>query len=282
MAAITIAIDPVLWRFGVLAVHWYGLMYAAGILLGLLIVVPYARRRGLQSDDIGAIAWGTGLAALVGGRLYYIAQTDPGFYLVHPAQIVAVWQGGMAFYGALLLGTPTAIVLARRRGLRAGVVLDIAALFAPLSQAVGRIGNVINGDIVGYPSSLPWATIYTSRDNAFVRLGVAYQPAAAYELLFGLGLFGLLWRWRYRAWPPGTLFLLYVVLYAAGQFVLFFWRANTIVAFDLKQAQLTSVVVFVMALPVLFGFLRRRPSHTDSPPGEPVRTFQRSASDKQC
>ncbi len=231
-------------------------MYAAGIALGLSVVVPYARQRGLKVEDVSAVAWGTGVAALVGGRLYYIVQTNPSWYLAHPVQIFAVWQGGMAFYGALFFGAPAVILLARRRHLHAGALLDTAALFAPLSQAVGRIGNVINGDIVGYPSALPWATVYINPHNRFVRLGVAFQPAAAYELLFSLVLFGVLWRWRDRAWPPGTLCYLYLVLYAVGQFVLFYGRANALVAFDLRQAQLTSIVVVVVVVPLLIRALR--------------------------
>jgi phosphatidylglycerol:prolipoprotein diacylglycerol transferase len=130
------------------------------------------------------------------------------------------------------------------------VLLDAAALCAALGQAVGRVGNLINGDVVGYPSSLPWATVYTNA-HTFARPGVPYEPAAAYELLFDLVLFGVLWWGRPHFRRAGTLFLLYLVLYAAGQFLLFYRRDNPLVALDLKQAQLTSLVVLAVALPVL-------------------------------
>ncbi|GAC1433537.1 MAG: prolipoprotein diacylglyceryl transferase [Chloroflexota bacterium] len=260
LGSVTIGLDPVLARWGPLAIHWYGLLYAAGVALGLRVALPYARERGIPSDDAVAVAWGTGLAALLGGRLYFVAQTRPDWYLAHPTAILATWQGGMAFYGALALGAPTLVVLAHLRHLPVGVLLDAAALLATLGQAIGRIGNLINGDVVGYPSTLPWATIYTN-PHAFTRTGIAYDPVAAYEFLFALALFGILWRLRHGTAAGGTLFLLYVVLYAAGQFVLFYRRDNPLVALNLKQAQLTSLAVLAVGTPFL---IRRwlRPSRS--------------------
>src|SRR6185312_10519183 len=115
-------------------------------------------------------------------------------------------QGGMAFYGAIFLGVPVLLLLAYQQRVPLGVALDCVALFAPLSQAVGRIGNIINGDIIGYPSTLPWATAYANPHNTFVRplcappyTGcTAYQPAGAYELISSAILFALLWRLRKR------------------------------------------------------------------------------------
>jgi len=144
----------------------------------------------------------------------------------------------------------------------------VAALFAPLAQAVGRIGNIINGDIVGYRSTLPWATAYAN-PGAFARPlctapytnCVAFQPAAAYELLFSLGLFLLLWRLRGRLWPEGMRFVLYLALYSLGQLVIFVWRDNVFVLGPLKQAQATALVVLVALIPIAL-FLRYHAAST--------------------
>ena len=124
--------------------------------------------------------------------------------------------------------------------------LDCAAIFAPLAQAVGRIGNLVNGDIVGYQSTLPWAVKYTNPNNGFIPQGLfgkPVQPAAAYEFLFCLGLFAVLWPLRNKLKPAGMLFVLYLSLYCVGQFILFIWRDNDIVTLGLKQAQITAVAV---------------------------------------
>jgi phosphatidylglycerol:prolipoprotein diacylglycerol transferase len=97
---------------------------------------------------------------------------------------------------------------------------------------------------------------------------LAYQPAAAYELLFSAALFGLLFWLRFRLSPPGTLFVTWLVLYSIGQFVLFFGRANVIVLFGLKQAQITSIVVVAVAVPLWLWYRRRYPVAAGESGGE--------------
>lgn len=242
--------NPVLIHIGPLAVHWYGLMYVLGIAVGLWVAIPYAEQRGISRNLAYDIFWPALIGGLVGGRLYYVVQSNLGWYLRHPQNILATWEGGMAFYGAIFGAALGIFIVTRMRGVSFPVVLDCAAVFAPLAQTIGRLGNLINGDIIGYPSNLPFATEYTNPANTFVPSHhIAYQPAAAYELLFGLALFGIIWGLRFRFRLPGTLFALWLVLYSLGQFFLFFARANTLVLLGLKQAQLTAVVVTVLSVP---------------------------------
>ena len=251
LSIIKIGLNPILLHLGPFAVHWYGLMYVVGIIAGVMIAFPYAEQRGISRDDAYAVFWPVVVASLVGGRLYYVVQSNLGWYLQHPGQILATWEGGMAFYGAVLLGAPTAYVVARLRGISFPVILDAAALFIPLAQAFGRVGNIINGDIVGYPSSLPWATQYTNPANTFIPSHtIAYQPAAAYELLFSVALFALLWALRFRFRIPGTLFSLWLLIYSIGQFFLFFVRDNIVVLWGLKQAQLTAIAAIIIVIPL--------------------------------
>jgi phosphatidylglycerol---prolipoprotein diacylglyceryl transferase len=255
LGTITINIDPVLVKVGPFSLRWYGLMYVLGIVLGLVIMFPYARRLGIKDEAVWNVFWGTAIAALIGGRLYYIVQNDPGSYVHNPGDLFAFWQGGMAFFGAIFLGLPVLLLLSRQQRIPLGYALDCVAIFAPLAQAVGRIGNIINGDVIGYPSNLPWATAYTN-PHSFVpvnELNQAVQPAGAYELLFSLGLFLVLWPLRFRLRPAGMLFVLYLSLYCVGQFVIFIWRDNPIVTLNLKQAQVTAI--FVEAALVLFAYL---------------------------
>jgi|SRR5579884_4032875 len=259
---VKIGIDPVLVHLGPVAVHWYGLMYVVGIVAGVAVAFPYAEQRGIDRDTAYAIFWPVVVASLVGGRLYYVVQSNFGWYLQHPGQILATWEGGMAFYGAVLLGAPAAFVVARLRGVSFPVVLDAAAIFIPLAQTFGRIGNIVNGDILGYPSTLPWATQYTNPANSFVPSHtVAYEPAAAYELLFSLALFAALWALRFRFRVPGTLFALWLVLYSVGQFFLFFLRDNVIVMWGLKQAQLTAIASLIIVIPLYLAWRRYYQSH---------------------
>jgi phosphatidylglycerol:prolipoprotein diacylglycerol transferase len=271
VAVIDIGLDPVLFKLGPLSVHWYGLMYVLGIAVGLAVMVQYAESLGFSREKVYEFFWPILIASLIGGRIYYVVQSDFGWYLRHPQDIFATWEGGMAFYGAVFAGVATGVVLSRIKGVPLGTVLDIAVLFITPAQTIGRIGNIINGDIVGYASTLPWATRYTNPGNTFVASHTtAYQPAAAYELLFSLLLFLLIWKLRYRFRVPGTLFAVWLVTYSFGQFFLFFGRANVVVLLGLKQAQLTAIVVTLIAIPSYLAWRRWYASHPSLQSEEPA------------
>ncbi len=256
-AFIYINIDPVLAQIGPISLRWYGLMYDIGIIVGLLIAYPYARKRGISEDDIWAAVWPSIIAGFVGARLYYVIQQPLGPYLAEPWRIIATWEGGMAFYGAIIGVAITLLIVARKRRISLGTILDAGALFAVVGQAFGRIGNIINGDIVGAPTDLPWGFVYQHPNSFVADHTIAYQPAAVYELMFNIALFALLWQLRHRLTKPGILFVVYLAGYSVGQFALFFLRTEPMVALGLKQAQLTSLVALALAAIAAWWFNTR-------------------------
>ena len=271
-AAITIPFDPVIFRLGGLAVHWYGVAYVIAFAVGARLVTNYLVPRGISARDISDGLWWTIGFGLLGGRLYFVLQQpNLGDYLRHPIEVIAVWKGGMAFFGAVISGCITIAVFAYRRRLPVWVALDAGAVFATLPQAIGRIGNIINGDILGPASNLPWATRYTNPHSFAPVLGVAYQPAGAYELLTSLVLFGLVMFLVSRHPPDGSLIIVYVAAYAVSQFLLFYLRATEpVLLFGLKQAQLTALVMLLVVVPLLILLRRRYPNLGVRPGAEPV------------
>ena len=152
-------------------------------------------------------------------------------------------------------------------------------LLAAAGQIFGRIGNLINGDILGYQSTLPWSTVYQN-PNSWACLnpatcGVPVQPAAGYELITNLLVLGIMLFLARRVTRPGILMLFYLFSYAISQFLLFFVRDNLIVSFlglnaGLKQAQWTSLIVFIVLLPITYWVARHsRPV----PVGEVAATY---------
>lgn len=276
---IHINIDPVLFSLGPLAVRWYGLMYVVGIVIGMRAIQSYTTRKGISTDAVYRIMWWCIAAGVIGGRLYFVIQQPDlwDHYILEPGRILATWEGGMAFYGAIFLVIPTLIWRARAEHINPLVLIDAGVLLASVGQIFGRIGNLINGDIIGYPSTLPWATVYDNPHSwaCPALCGVPVQPAAGYEMLANLVLLGVMFFLARRVTRPGILMLVYLYCYALSQFFLFFVRANTVVSFlglnwGLKQAQWTSLVVLVILLPITYLVLRRsRPI----PDGEIAATY---------
>jgi phosphatidylglycerol:prolipoprotein diacylglycerol transferase len=260
---IYINIDPVIVHIGPLALRWYGLMYVVAILMGLLVIRGYTARMGISNEIKYRILWWCIVAGLIGGRLYFVIQ-QPNFvsyYLAYPQHILATWEGGMAFFGALFLAIPVLFWRAKVERINPLVALDAGVLFAAAGQIFGRIGNIINGDIIGYHSTLPWSTVYQN-PNSFACLNpancnVPVQPAALYELLANIVLLSLMLFLSHRLRRPGVLMLVYLFGYVTTQFLLFFVRDNLVVSFlgldwGLKQAQWTSLVVFILLIPLTF------------------------------
>ena len=98
---------------GGLKIHWYGIMIAIGLYAGIQVALRDSPRRGINRDQLMNVALLAAILGIVGGRLYYVVQNNPSFYLHHPTQILAVWQGGMAFFGAIFGGALALVISSR-------------------------------------------------------------------------------------------------------------------------------------------------------------------------
>jgi phosphatidylglycerol---prolipoprotein diacylglyceryl transferase len=258
---ITFPFSPVAISLGPLAIRWYGIGYAVAFLAGLWLAGRHLRQHGVSERLYGDMAFWAIVIGLVAARLYFVAQSGFDYYLTHPQHLLAFWEGGMAYFGAVFTVPIFLFLYCWRKRLSFWLVADAAALFAAIGQPIGRIGNIFNGDVIGYPSDLPWAMRYTSPDTFAPELGVAYQPSAAYELLIGLVILGILLALRRWLRPAaGVLFIVYLGLYAVSQFLIFFLRDNSLTLLGLKQAQLSAIVLglFVIVLALVWAHGNRK------------------------
>ncbi len=304
LAYFIINIDPIAFSLGPISVHWYGIMYVVAISIGLWVLLHYTARQGIQEDQVWGIFIWTVIAALIGGRLYFVIQ-QPNLvqnYLLQPQNILAVWNGGMAFYGAIFVGTITLFLIAPRYGIDRFLAIDCGALFAAVGQMFGRVGNIINGDILGATASngtvnIPgqtcahapciayvadshiqpfWAVVYLN-PHSFATPGIAYQPAPVYEILFNLAILAILWPLRYQLprIKAGYFFALYLALYSISQFLVFFARSTEpttpFLGIDvLKQAQWTALVGILLAGLLFLAAWRFSRPWTNSGPTNPA------------
>jgi phosphatidylglycerol:prolipoprotein diacylglycerol transferase len=256
---ITIGIDPYI-ELGPISVAWHGLMTAVGLVLGGWISLRWARRHQLDHDRVLTLVLLMAVAGIAGARLFYLVVNEPES-LLSPGE----WLGsqGFAFYGGMIFGTLAVAIYLWRNGLGLRY-LDALAFGFPLGLAVGRIGDLINGEHYGSVSDAPWA-VRNSHPDADVPSNVlAYHSGGLYEITLGLLVFAAIWPLRDRLRPPGALFAAVVALYAAGRFVMFFYRDDSPgAALGLVEAQWTSLgLLAVVAAAIL---LRRRLAGGRSP-----------------
>ncbi len=247
---ITIGIDPILISLGPFSLSWHGLFMAIAIVVGVWLPAKLATKAGLSVDRLYSLAFWAVPGGIIGARLVHVIDYW-GYYSANPGAILAFWEGGLAIWGGILGGTLTAVIFIKIRALPLGRYVDLAALGLLLAQAIGRIGDVINGEHISKGTSLPWGVVYTHPGSPGYGLPPSH-PAVGYELLMDLLIFGLLWKLRRRVRPDGVIFLLYLVIYSVGRFFLSFLRldSNTVL-FGLNQAQWLSLIVLAIALPIL-------------------------------
>jgi phosphatidylglycerol---prolipoprotein diacylglyceryl transferase len=283
IADITINIDPTLLKWDGLPIQitWHGFFTAVGTLVGIWLAVRWAVKAGYTEDDTFSVAmWGV-IGAIIGARLFHVIdQWD--FYSKDPLQIIKINEGGLAIYGTIVGGPLAGALYAWRKGLNVARLADVAAPPLILGMAIGRIGDIINGEHHGaHVQGFPLAVVYTN-PSTLGEIGVPVHLAVGYELVLDLLIFAaLVWlargfirsrksgRWQFN-WDPryprdGMLFWTYLGLYSLCRFFIQFYRVDTPFALGLSQAQLLSVLsamVSVWALVFLYQRYRRYgPSH---------------------
>ena len=246
-------LDPVAFHLGPLAVHWYGLMYllAFAAAWGL----AYCRRNQVEpawtADQLSDLIFYTALGAILGGRIgYTLIYNWPGF-IADPLVLFRIWDGGMSFHGGVL-GVMVALALLARCSHRHWAdVADFLVPLVPIGLGLGRLGNFINGELMGRVSDVPWAMIYPN--GGFV----PRHPSPLYEcLLEGVVLFVIIWC--YSAKPRPRLAVSGVLLgYGCFRFVLEFFRQPDpqlgFIAWDwLTMGQILSLPMAIAGVFVLY------------------------------
>jgi phosphatidylglycerol:prolipoprotein diacylglycerol transferase len=172
--------------------------------------------------------------------------------MAHPEQIIGF--EGLAVYGAVLGALLAVFIYCWVKKISFWLLGDVIAPGAILGQAIGRIGCLMNGCCYGLPTSLPWGVVYTN-PSSYCPLDEQFQPTQIYHLIWNLIGFGILWSLRRRLKPQGSLFLLYLALYAAGDLSIRFVRVGepfrSGMFFNMQQAQLIGIIILVVTVPWL-------------------------------
>jgi len=252
---------PVLFRFGPFTIHTYGFFIALGFLVGLWVATYLAKKESIPHARIIDLGFYILVAALVGSRLFFIILNAP-YYLHNPLEVLKIWEGGLVFYGGVLLAVPTAFWFVRKHSLGIWRTADVFAPALAIGHALGRLGCFFAGCCYGKTAdSLPWGVIFTDPE-CLAPTDLLLHPTQLYESAGELLNFFILFALMKHKKFDGQLFLTYLVLYSVLRFIVEFFRGDIERGFILNSisiAQGISLLIFIMAI-IGFVILRQKSS----------------------
>ena len=266
--------NPIFLKIGPIEIHYYGLMYALAFLMGIYLGKKIAKERNFNTDLIENYAFVAIISGLIGGRLYYVLFNLP-YYLQNPVEIPAVWHGGMAIHGGILGGIIGTLIFAKIKKINPFL----------LGQAIGRIGNFMNGEVHGVPTFTPLSVIFNLKPkfyewyNYYLALPIsekanykelvpwgvvfpttspagsefpnlALHPAMLYELI--LNFIGFLIIWfilrKKEDKAPGYLWWWYVIIYSVNRIITSFFRAEDLMFFNFRAPHVISIILILISI----------------------------------
>ncbi len=277
LSSISIGINPNLIDAGGITLSWHGVMTFVAVAVAVWLVARWGGKEGMIVDSIYSVAVWAIIGGVIGARVLHVIDFWDEVYRDDFMSVFSVWSGGIAIYGAILGGFAGGALYimirnsewflslwrtvfpfmgeAHRANLPGiGRLADITAPALLIAQAIGRVGDLINGEHFAKMSDLPWAVIYTHENSPSAQLfKPPAHPAVGYELIFDLILLAAIWPLRDRLRPHGMFFTLYLGTYSIGRFFLSFLReeANEYFGGNLNEAQVVAIIVVIFTIPLL-------------------------------
>ena len=243
--------DPIAIHLGNFGIHWYGLMYLIGFLAFLGLgkwQINYRTWHGWTNEMLDDALFYGALGVILGGRLGYVLFYQFGYFVHHPTEILAVWQGGMSFHGGFLGVLVAMWIFARKYQLKWLGIMDFVAPLVPIGLGAGRLGNFINGELWGRPTDAQYGVIFPQVDH------LLRHPSQLYEFgLEGIALFLMLWIYAAKPRTAGAVSALFLIGYGSFRFLVEFTREPDgylgLLSMGLSMGQWLSLPM------VVFGFL---------------------------
>lgn len=242
-------ISPVLFSFGAIQIHWYGLFFAAGIVFCYLFLVRAFEKNGYPVKHIDSLAIYLFLGLLIGARLGHIFFYEPDYFLANPVEILKVWHGGLASHGAAIGMLISYLIWLKVNKVKFTKYVDLIVVPMPVAAACVRIGNFFNSEIIGNPTGGNYGVIFKRLGEDFPR-----HPAQLYEAVLALFTFGVLYflyKKYYGKLPQLFILFAFLLVYFLGRFILEYFKdlhGPLPTDFPLSMGQVLSILPVLLAV----------------------------------
>ena len=295
--SIRIGIDPNMVEKGFFVLTWHGFLTFISVALAVFLVGRWAKKEGLVTDAVYSVTVWAIIGGIIGTRVLHVVDRWNDIYRHDLFQIIQVWEGGITIYGAILGGflggagyilirnhprflglwnrLPRWAKLERAPLPSVGHLADIAVPALLIAMALGRVGDILNGEHVAKLTTLPWGFIY-SHDASPSNVAHGFtpsHPAVVYEMLWDLAVLLVIWPLRNRLRPYGMFFTLYLALYSVGKFFVSFLRLDKEWVIGLTEAHFVAIAVLAITIPILMfkaQIVRPPPGPASEAPGPPA------------
>lgn len=216
--------SPEIFSIGPIEIRYYSILFISGFIIGYYIFVWFFKRENLPQTFLDVLLYTLLISALVGARLGHCFFYEPEYYLAHPLEIFMTWKGGLASHGGAIAIVIAIIFFTKRYGPKYNFdflwLMDRIGIATALAGAMIRFGNLMNSEIYGNPTDLPWGFIFTLRGES-----VPKHPTQLYEAFSYIALF-LVLMWMYKKYLPklkrGVLFSIFLIVLFATRFLIEF------------------------------------------------------------
>lgn len=248
---------PILFRLGGWTVYAYGFLITLGFVAGLILATLKARQERIPFERMVDLFFYTLFSSILGSRALFVL-INFSSYREHPLQIFKLWEGGLVFYGGLVLAVAVSIWYMKWHRLPIWKLADLFSPFVALGLFFGRIGCFLAGCCYGKETSLPWAVVFTNPDS-LARLNVPLHPTQLYDAANGLAIFSFLKWMEKRKSFEGQIFWLFLFLYSVTRFFIEMLRGDPrgfVLGGLLSTSQAAGILLAISSLFMLF-YLRR-------------------------
>ncbi|HCM58878.1 MAG TPA: prolipoprotein diacylglyceryl transferase [Bacteroidales bacterium] len=263
-------VEPEIFRIGNFAVRWYGLLFASGFVFGYYIMKKIFKNEGFGDATLDRLTVYVAIGTIVGARLGHCLFYEPEYYLARPLEILKIWHGGLASHGAAI-GILLALWLFVRKERKPFIwAIDRVVIVVALAGALIRLGNLMNSEIYGVETTLPWGFVFLQNGETAPK-----HPTQIYEALAYLITFGILMRMYWKSLgklKPGLLFGVFLVLVFGFRFFVEYVKEDQ-VAFEagmkLNMGQWLSIPFVIAGIAILVWAYKHKPAPVAA--GAPVK-----------
>lgn len=252
-------INPVLLQLGPLQIRWYGLMYVLSFLFVYWYVKKASRENKIKltEEQIDNSMLLMTIALIIGARLFDVIFWDFSTFAQQPLKIFAIWEGGLSFHGGLTGILITSYLLCKKYKIKLLQFADVFAVPLALGQTFGRIGNFINGELYGGPTTLPWGINFHNELNQ-AGTAIFRHPTQIYEAIYNLIIFATLWKLKNKNLPPGTIFATFLIMYSIFRTLTEFIRVENTTIGPLTMSQALNIPMFIIGIWVMVKAVKAR------------------------